>query len=98
MELGPEYVADRIPIVEAHAKLERLPELLADDNRAVALTRKGKPALAVMRWDLFESIIETMEIMGDPDMIASIHRGIADAAEGRLLTMEQVKAELESDE
>jgi PHD/YefM family antitoxin component YafN of YafNO toxin-antitoxin module len=74
--------------------LDRLPELLAEENRAVALTRPGKPVLAVMRWDLFESVIETLEIMGDPDMMASIGRGIADADENLLITMEQLKAEL----
>jgi hypothetical protein len=41
---------EHIPIVRARAMLTQMPELLADDNRAVALTRWGKPVLALMPW------------------------------------------------
>ena len=78
-----EYETEQISIVKARAMLTQLPERLAAENRAVALTRYGKPVLAVMSWDLFESITETMEIMGDSDMMAALRRGIRDVQEGR---------------
>ncbi len=76
--------------------LSQLPERLAEEERAVALTRYGRPVLAVMPWDLFESIVETMEIMGDPELMAALRRGIDDAEAGRLIPLEQVVAELDS--
>lgn len=85
---------EHIPIVRARAMLTQLPELLADENRAVALTRRGKPVLAVMPWELFQSIVETMEIMGDPEMMEALRRGIRDAQEGNLVPLDEVKAEL----
>ena len=89
-----EYGTENIPIVQARAMLTQLPERLSAENRAVALTRHGKPVLAVMPWDLFESIMETMEIMGDADMMAALRQGIEDVREGNLIPLEQVKAEL----
>ena len=74
--------------------LTQLPELLADENRAVALTRRGKPALAVMPWELFQSVIETLEIMGDAEMMDALRQGIRDAQEGNLVSLDQAKAEL----
>ena len=89
-----EYGTENIPIVQARAMLSQLPERLSAENRAVALTRHGKPVLAVMPWELFESIMETMEIMGDADMMAALRQGIEDVHEGNLIPLEQVKAEL----
>ena len=89
-----EYGTENIPIVQARAMLSQLPERLIAENRAVALTRHGKPVLAVMPWDLFESIMETMEIMGDADMMDALRQGIEDVREGNLIPLEQVKAEL----
>ena len=82
-----EYGTENIPIVQARAMLSQLPEQLSAENRAVALTRHGKPVLAVMPWELFESIMETMEIMGDADMMAALRQGIEDVREGNLIPL-----------
>lgn len=89
---------EHIPIVRARAMLTQLPELLADENRAVALTRRGKPVLAVMPWELFQSIVETMEIMGDPEMMEALRRGIRDVQEGNVVSLDEVVAQLGIDE
>ena len=85
---------ERMSIVKARAMLTQLPELLSEENRAVALTRRGKPVLALMPWELFESIVETMEIMGDAEMMETLRRSIRDVQEGNLVSIEEVKAEL----
>ena len=89
-----EYGTENIPIVKARAMLSQLPERLSSENRAAALTRHGKPVLAVMPWDLFETLMETMEIMGDAEMMAALRQSIEDIREGNLVPLEQVKAEL----
>ena len=61
--------AEQIPIAQARAELTQLPERLSAENRTVALTRYGEPVLPVMPWDLFESIVETLEVMADMDMM-----------------------------
>ncbi|MDE2785986.1 MAG: type II toxin-antitoxin system Phd/YefM family antitoxin [Chloroflexota bacterium] len=85
---------EHISIVKARAMLTQLPELLAEENRAVALTRRGKPVLALMPWELFQSVIETLEIMGDAEMMDALRRGIRDAQEGNLVSLDEVKVKL----
>ena len=94
MSTYTEYGTENIPIVKARAMLSQLPEQLSAENRAVALTRHGKPVLAVMPWDLFESIMETMEVMGDAETMDALRESIEDIREGDLIPLEQVKAEL----
>ena len=89
-----EYGMEEIPIAKAREMLSRLPELLSAESRAVALTRHGKPVMAMMSWDLFESITETMDIMGDPDLMTALRKSIEDARAGRFISLDQVKNEL----
>ena len=43
-----------------------------------------------------ESIMETMDIMGDPDLMAALRQSIEDARAGRLIPLEQARSELPS--
>ena len=47
-----------------------------------------------MPWELFESIVETMEIMGDAEIMETLRRSIRDVQEGNLVSIDEVKAEL----
>ncbi len=84
---------EHISIVKARAMLTQLPELLAEENRAVALTRRGKPVLALMPWELFQSVIETLEIMGDAEMMDALRQGIQDVQAGNVVSLDEVKAQ-----
>ncbi|MEK6324666.1 MAG: type II toxin-antitoxin system Phd/YefM family antitoxin [Acidobacteriota bacterium] len=86
-----------IPIAKARDELTSLPEQLAEKLTTVAVTRRGKPVLAVMPWELYESVIETLEIMGDQELIASLRQSIQEVAEGKTIPWEQVKKELNLD-
>jgi antitoxin YefM len=83
-------------MVEVRRRLASLPEELAKHPEigAVKVTRRGKPVLAVMSWDLYESITETREIMSDPEMMAAFRQGVKEMEEGRAIPWEQVKREL----
>jgi len=83
-----------IPITAARHELTSLPERLAKAPGAVAVTRRGKPVLAIMPWDLYESLVETLDIMGDAELMASLRQGIKDIEEGRTYSMEEVKRDL----
>ncbi len=48
----------------------------------------------VMPRELFQSIVETMEIMDDAEMMEALRRGIRDVQEGNLVSLDEVKAEL----
>jgi len=82
-----------IPMAKVRDELTSLPEQLAENLATVAVTRRGKPVLAVMPWKLYESVVETLEIMGDEEFIASLRQSIQEAAEGKTIPWEQVKRE-----
>ncbi|MDA0734239.1 MAG: type II toxin-antitoxin system Phd/YefM family antitoxin [Chloroflexi bacterium] len=86
-----------IPIAEARTKLPKLSKELTEQNQAVAITVRGKPTLALVPWELFESILETMDIMGDPDLMAALRQGIIEAKEGNGIPWEKAKAQLDLD-
>ena len=86
-----------MPIVEARSKLTTLPEELQREPSAgaVAVTRRGKPVLALMSWDFYESIVETLEIMGDEELLTALRQSIKQADRGEVIPWDTVKAELE---
>lgn len=83
-----------IPITEARHELTSLPERLAKEPGAVAVTRRGKPVLALMPWELYESIVETLEIMGDEELMAALRKSIKEADAGKAIPWKTVKAKL----
>jgi len=83
-----------IPITEARHELTSLPERLAKTPGAVAVTRRGKAVLAIMPWDLYESLVETLEIMGEEDLMAALRKGIREVDEGKTIPWKTVKAKL----
>lgn len=90
----PEYETEQMSIAKARAMMSQLPELLSNENQAMAVTRHGKPVMAMMSWDMFESIMETMDIMGDADLMNALRQSIDDVRAGRLIPLEQVKNDL----
>ena len=50
--------------------------------------------LAIMPWEVYESLIETMEIMGDTELMAQLHNSIREIEEDRTISWEDAKAEL----
>jgi len=62
---------------------------------ALAITRRGKPVLAVMTWEHYEAILETIEILGDANLMANLHQGITEAKSAQGIDWESAKRELD---
>ena len=77
--------AEVLPIIKARDKLTSLPEELAERPGAVAVTRRGEPVLAILSWELYESIVETLEILGDADLMAQLRQSIDEVASGKVV-------------
>ncbi len=85
-----------MPIMEVRNRLTALPDELEREPAAgaVAVTRRGKSVLALMTWDLYESIVETLEIMGDEDLMTALRKGLKQADQNETVAWDTVKAEL----
>lgn len=82
-------------ITEARKRLTQLPEEMEHLGWAVPLTRHGTPVMALMSWDLFDAITETLEIMSDPVVMAELKLAIEQLEQGESRPWEDVKAELD---
>lgn len=87
-------MSNALPIIEARNKLTTLPEELERKPGAVAVTRRGKPVLAILSWELYEAIVETLEILGDENLMTALRQGIKEMDEGRSIAWERAKKEL----
>lgn len=83
-----------LSMTDARDQLTRLPDELAQSHETLTITRHGKPVLAVLPWELYEALLETLEVMGDPEMIAALRRSQEDIAAGRVKPLDQAFNEL----
>jgi len=86
-----------LSMVEARKQLTSLPEEFErqEDLDAVAVTRRGKPVLAVMPWELYETITETLEVMADKEMTSILKESIAQYGRGEAIPWEKAKEDLD---
>ena len=83
-----------LPITEARDELTSLPDKLHETHETLTVTRRGKPVLAILAWDEYEALVETMEIMSDERLMVSLRQGIREAKQGKLIPWEDVKRKL----
>ena len=82
-------------VTEARDQLMKLADEMTDASaEAVTITKHGKPVLAVLPYTLYESLLETLSILGDPDTAEALQRSLADISAGRVQDVEDVLAEL----
>jgi PHD/YefM family antitoxin component YafN of YafNO toxin-antitoxin module len=82
--------------VDARRGLTKLPEKLGADPATVAVTRRGKPVLAIMTWDDYQAIMETLDIISDNDAVEQLRRSIKEIKEGKTIPWQEAKARLNS--
>lgn len=87
-------IAKTYSIDEIREEIARLPEHFDHTPEVVAVTRHGKPIMAILPWNLYESLVETLEIMSDPEMMAAFRQGVQEMAEGKGRPWEDVKKDL----
>jgi antitoxin YefM len=85
-----------LPIMEARKQFTSLPELLAHNGQVdvAEITRRGKPVLAVMPWELYETLAETLEVMGDSELMPLLRQSIQEMESGKLIPWQDAKGKL----
>ncbi|WP_200874842.1 type II toxin-antitoxin system Phd/YefM family antitoxin [Desulfonatronum thiodismutans] len=57
----------------------------------ISVTSHGKEVFAILRWETYESIAETLEILSDPEGYGDLKTGILQARQGKLIDFEEFK-------
>lgn len=97
-----------LPISEAQDKITRLPEQFDRDPNAVTITRHGKPVMAILPFQEYQSLLEkleialekvesleeTLEIMHDDELMAAFREGVEALEKGETVGWDDVRREL----
>ena len=70
---------------------------LEDDlsfNDTISITNHGKEVFALLRWDTYESIAETLDIISDEVLYADLKKGIQQFENNSLIDFEDFKKSL----
>ncbi len=67
-------------------------ELEVED--VIAVTRRGEVELVVMRWELYQGILTTLDILGDRELMDQLRASREAVKEGRFVTLDELDGEL----
>lgn len=81
-----------LTISEARKQLLELPEALQDET--VVITRHGKPVMAALSYELFESLTETLDLLGNTALMEDLRESLGQAERGERVGLTDVRARL----
>ncbi len=61
---------------------------------AIPVTRQGKPVLALVPWELYDSLMETLEILSDKEAAEQLQKSLEEAAKGKTIPLAKLKKDL----
>ncbi|NEM92473.1 type II toxin-antitoxin system Phd/YefM family antitoxin [Galbitalea soli] len=83
-----------VSVSEAKDKLSTLVESVESTHDAVVITRHGKAAAVLISPDDLDALQETLAWLSDPAHAAEMAEAEGDIASGRMLSLEEVRAQL----
>lgn len=81
-----------VPVGDARNRLSEYVAEVQRTHQRVTITRHGQPAAVLISADDLAEIEETMEILGTPGALEAIREGRADAAAGRFVDSDEIRA------
>lgn len=86
---------ETIPITEAKSRIAELADRVAREHDHFTITRNGRADVMLISVAEYESMQETLDILGDQETVADLRQSREDFDAGNTYTAEQVLAELE---
>ena len=86
---------EEVEIRDASRSLTKIAKTLSENPKSVVRAETGcEISLAIMSWDEYESLVETLEILDDPETMDALRRADSQIAAGEGRRFEDVVAEL----
>lgn len=83
-----------ISISEARKNIFKIAEEVQKPNKIYTLTEKGRPKVVLMSAEEFDSLMENLEILGDPKVMANIKKAEDEFKKGNYISLDEFKKEL----
>jgi len=76
--------SETVPLSRAKALLSEFVRRVREEHESFAITHRGRVEGVLLGIEEYESLIETLEILSDRDLVAGIRRGLKDVKAGRI--------------
>ncbi|UCB45274.1 MAG: type II toxin-antitoxin system Phd/YefM family antitoxin [Spirochaetota bacterium] len=78
-------------ITEARRNLLSLADTLNPENSTAVVRKRGKPVLAIIPYEIYESLEETHEVMSDYELMEQLRQSIQEIEKGKYITQAEVE-------
>jgi antitoxin YefM len=82
-------MSETLPFSEVKAHLSALAERVEREHDRIVVTRHGRPAFVLINPDDLESLEETVDILRDDELMASMRQSRKEAAAGETVPLER---------
>ncbi len=82
--------SETIPVSKAKTHFSELLKRIKEHHESFAITQRGKIEGVLLSFDEYESLIETLEILSDRELMDSIERGLTEEKRGKLHSHKKV--------
>ncbi|MCB0943462.1 MAG: type II toxin-antitoxin system Phd/YefM family antitoxin, partial [Mycobacterium sp.] len=79
-----------LPLAEVRANLSKLVDEAVRTHLRIEVTRQGRRAAVILSAEDYDSIMETLDVLSDPDLMEDLRRGQAEIARGDFHTLDEV--------
>ena len=79
-----------LPLADARARLSESVSDAATTHERYEITRNGRPAAVLLGADDYEAMRETIGVLADTVLVASVREGLAELNEGAGLTEQEL--------
>ncbi|MBW2058986.1 MAG: type II toxin-antitoxin system Phd/YefM family antitoxin [Deltaproteobacteria bacterium] len=83
-------IQDYIPITKAKNILLEIIRKIEKDDDTIAITKKGVPIAVILSMEKYKGLLETLDILSDPDAMASLRKSIQEAKRKEWVPYEEV--------
>jgi antitoxin YefM len=78
-----------VPITQAKAKLLDMVRQIHDTNDTIAITKNGVPEAVMLSMAKFEGLLETIDILADPEMMGQLRQSAKDVNDNKLIDLDE---------
>ena len=76
------------PLTEARNRLSEIVDDVRSTGSEFVITKHGRPSAVVLGYDEYASLLETLNILSDPETMAALDEAEADLAAGNLVELD----------
>jgi PHD/YefM family antitoxin component YafN of YafNO toxin-antitoxin module len=91
------HTYNTMKFTEARKQFSTLHEHFDKDNNAIIVEKHGQRLLAIVDPDYLDAMVETMEIMADPNTYKMLLESLDDIKHGRVRSHEDVRRDILGD-